>query len=82
MNTTVQIFIDFISLWHRYLKFILSCLSTHVSLENFAKLAVLFFIQDQVHLPWKKKMNKYIQYFIVFIFFTDSKVKRKYASYT
>ena len=60
MNTTVQIFIDIISLWHRYLKFTLSCLSTHVLLENFAKLAALCLIQDQVHLLWKKKMNKYI----------------------
>ena len=57
MNTTVQIFIDFISLWHKYLKFILSCLSTHVSLENFAKLAAPCLIQDQVHPLWKKKMD-------------------------
>ena len=27
-------------------------------------------------------MNKYIQYFIAFIFVIDSKVKRNYASYT
>ena len=27
-------------------------------------------------------MNKYIQYFIAFISFTGSKVKRNYASYT
>ena len=27
-------------------------------------------------------MNKYIQYVIAFIFFTDSKAKRNYASYT
>ena len=68
MNTTAQIFIDIISLWHRYLKFILSYLSTHVSLENFAKLAAVCLIQDQIHLLWKKKMNKCIQYFIASIF--------------
>ena len=73
----------FHSLWHRYLKFILSCLSAHVALENFAKLAALCLIQDQVHLLWKKnKWIKYIQYFIAFIFFIDSKVKRNYALYT
>ena len=32
---------------------ILSCLSTHVSSENFAKLAALSMIEDQVHLLWK-----------------------------
>ena len=64
-NTTVQIFIDFISLWHGYLKFVLSCLDTHVSLENFAKLVALCLIQDQVHLLWKN--NKWISIFNILL---------------
>ena len=84
MNATVQIFIDFISPWHRYLKFILSCLSTHVSLENLAKLAALCLIQDQVHLLWKK--NKWISIFNIllpfYIFYWFKSKKKLIASST
>ena len=80
MNATVQIFIDFISPWHRYLKFILSCLSTHVSLENLAKLAALCLIQDQVHLLWKKKWISIFNILLPLYFLLI--LKRNYASYT
>ena len=81
MDTTVQILIDFISIWHRYLKFILSCLSTHVSLETLL-LAALCLIQDQVHLLWKNKWISIFNILSPLYLLLIQKVKRNYASYT
>ena len=68
MYTIFKICIDFISLWRRYLKFMLSCLSTHVWSENFGKLAALCVIQDQVHLLWtrSKLTQNYPLCFLIF----------------
>ena len=81
MDTTVQILIDFISIWHRYLKFILSCLSIYTCIiRNFAKLAALCLIQDQVHLLWKKKWISIFNILLPLHFLLI--LKRNYASYT
>ena len=84
MNTTVQIFIDFISLWTQILDIYTNLFKYTSVIRKLCYVSCTLFDLGSSSSPLKKK-NKWISIFNILLplyFFIDSKVKRNYAPYT